>query len=55
MNVEQAREVSHTANESLFAMIEQLDDTQLYAELWKYLIRYSKLADLCVWILFMWY
>jgi len=27
MNVEQAREVSHTANESVFAMIEHLDAT----------------------------
>jgi len=29
--------------------------TQLYARLWKYLSSYSKLVDLCVWILFMWY
>jgi len=29
--------------------------TQLYARLWRYLSSYSKLVDLCVWILFMWY
>jgi len=29
--------------------------TQLYARLWRYLSSYSKLVDLCVWILFKWY
>ena len=29
--------------------------TQLYARLWKYLNSYSKLVDLCVWILFVCY
>jgi len=29
--------------------------TQLYATLSKYLRSYSKLVDLCMWILFMWY
>ena len=29
--------------------------THLYARLWRYLSCYSKLVDLCVWILFKWY
>ena len=49
MNVEQSREVSHAAHDSLFAMMNSCRcHTQLYARLWKYLSSYSKLVDLCV-------
>ena len=53
LNAEQAREVFHAAHEILFAVTEQPQfHTQLYARLWRYLSSYSKLVDLCVWILF---
>jgi hypothetical protein len=29
--------------------------TQLYARIWRYLSSYSKLVDVCLWILFMWF
>ena len=29
--------------------------TQLYARLWNYISSYSKLVNICVWILLMWY
>jgi hypothetical protein len=53
LNVEQAREVFHAACEILFAMIEKLQMPHTtVCQLWKYLSSYSKLVDLCVWILF---
>ena len=53
LNIEQAREVFHAAHDSLCAMMNSCRcHTQLYARLWKYLSSYSKLVDLCVWILF---
>jgi len=56
MNVEQAREVFM---QPMTVCLPWLNcyrcHTQLYALLWKYLSSYSKLVDLCVWILLMWY
>ena len=36
-------------------LISYICHTQLYARMWRYRSSYSKLFDLCVWILFMWY
>jgi len=56
MNVEQAREVFRAARLSLFALSVQLQMPQTtICRTVKYLSSYSKLVDLCVWILFVWY
>jgi len=49
MNIEQGREVSHAAHDSLFAMIVQLQMPHTAV------CQVLKLVDLYMWILFMWY
>ena len=56
MNVKQAREVFHAAHERLFAITEQLQMPHSCMPGCESILAVNtKLVDLCVWILFMWY